>query len=266
MTAIATYETILPRLWIYSNYDCNLSCSYCVVMASPKAERRGIPYNMFCQLVDEAADLGLDRIFVTGGEPFLLPDIFDKLAYASGKVHTTVLTNAMLFSGKRLGQLKTLVGRNVSMQVSLDGADAESHNAYRGPGAWEKGVQGIRTLQELGFTVYVGSTETPANSAKLDKLRSFVDSLGIPEERHYIRKLARRGASADGIDLTVNHLIPELTVNIDGVFWHPFGTEGDMMLTRNIFPLADAVRLMSERYRDILHSGYSPERFHCGVV
>jgi hypothetical protein len=37
------------------------------------------------------------------------------------------------------------------------------------------------------------------------------------------------------------HLVRELTVNLDGVFWHPLATEPDMQVTKRIFPLAQAV-------------------------
>ena len=30
------------KLWIYTNYDCNLRCSYCVAKSSPNAPRRAM--------------------------------------------------------------------------------------------------------------------------------------------------------------------------------------------------------------------------------
>ena len=87
------------KLWIYTNYDCNLRCSYCVAKSSPNAPRRAIGLANAKQLVDEAVALGFEHIFFTGGEPFILPDIYAMLAYASARVPTTVLTNAMLLRG-----------------------------------------------------------------------------------------------------------------------------------------------------------------------
>ena len=84
------------KLWIYTNYDCNLRCSYCVAKSSPNAPRRAIGLANVQRLVDEAVALGFDHVFFTGGEPFLLNDIYDMLAYSSARVKTTVLTNAML--------------------------------------------------------------------------------------------------------------------------------------------------------------------------
>src|SRR5918912_1618715 len=90
------------KLWIYTNYDCNLRCSYCVAKSSPNAPRRAIGLVNVRRLVDEAADLGFTDVFFTGGEPFILNEIYDMLAYASARVRTTVLTNAMILRAQRL--------------------------------------------------------------------------------------------------------------------------------------------------------------------
>jgi MoaA/NifB/PqqE/SkfB family radical SAM enzyme len=229
------------KLWIYTNYDCNLRCSYCVAKSSPNAPRRSIGLDNVRKLVDEAVELGIGHIFFTGGEPFLLPDIYDMLAYASERVETTVLTNAMLFQGKRLEKLKAIAHPRLEIQVSLDGGRAEDHDAYRGKGTWEKTVVGIRTLQEAGFRVRLSTTETPANSPHMDALHAFRDSLGIPVEHHFIRPLAKRGYSKEGMELGMDNLSPELTVNIDGVFWHPLSTDADMQVAKHFLPLKPAM-------------------------
>src|SRR5436190_21573780 len=90
------------KLWIYTNYDCNLKCSYCVAKSGPNVPRRAVGLANVCRLIDEAVALGFDHVFFTGGEPFLLNEIYDMLAYASARVTTTVLTNAMLLRGVRL--------------------------------------------------------------------------------------------------------------------------------------------------------------------
>jgi len=58
------------KLWIYTNYDCNLRCSYCVAKSSPNAPRRAIGFENVKRLVDEALALSFDHVFFTGGEPF----------------------------------------------------------------------------------------------------------------------------------------------------------------------------------------------------
>ncbi|MEO8391356.1 MAG: radical SAM protein [Chloroflexota bacterium] len=255
----------LWKLWIYTNYDCNLRCSYCVAKSSPNAPRRSIGLENVKRLVNEAVGLGFGHIFFTGGEPFLLNDIYDMLAYSSERVETTVLTNAMLFQDKRLEKLKAIANDHLEIQVSLDGGRAEDHDAYRGKGTWEKTVDGIRTLQANGFRVRLSTTETPANTDHIDDLRAFRDSLGIPEAHHFIRPLAKRGYSKEGMELGMNNLSPELTVNIDGVFWHPLSTDADMQVAKHFLPLKPAMDTVQGLMDEMARTGtVSRVTFTCG--
>jgi len=261
MTGVTQCPAIAPRLWVYTNFDCNLQCSYCVARSSPRAERRGLAVHAYRRLVNEAAEYGIRELFITGGEPLLLPDIGDRLRYAAERMPTTLLTNAMLMHGRYLEVVRSLVGLDLRFQVSLDGADAETHDAYRGSGAWQKTLEGIATLQQLGATVVIGSTETPANVARLDELRRFVQLLGIPPEGHFIRPLARRGFSEEGLELSVTDLEPEVTVSVDGVYWHPLACEDDLLVTRRLFPFQDAMAQVHTMYHSVLESGALPQKF-----
>src|SRR5258708_10603847 len=151
--AVDLAPAFLWKLWVYTNYDCNLRCRYCVAKSSPNAPRRAIGLTNVQRLIDESIRLGFVHAFFTGGEPFLLPDIYDMLAYASARVPTTVLTNAMLLHGARLAKLVAIANDRLTVQVSLDGGCAEDHDAYRGAGAWARSVDGIQRLQAEGFQV-----------------------------------------------------------------------------------------------------------------
>jgi sulfatase maturation enzyme AslB (radical SAM superfamily) len=243
------------KLWIYTNYDCNLRCSYCVAKSSPNAPRRAIGLNNVKQLVDESVALGFDHIFFTGGEPFLLPDIYDMLAYASQRVQTSVLTNAMIIRGPRLEKLKAIKHENLILQVSLDGGVAEHHDAFRGAGTWAKTVEGIKLLQAAGFDVRLSTTETPANTAHMELAHEFRRGLGIPDEHHFVRPLAKRGYSKEGVELNMGNLVPEVTVNLDGVFWHPLSTDADMQVSKRIFPLKQSVDRIQTQLDEIARTG-----------
>ena len=245
----------LWKLWLYTNYDCNLRCSYCVAKSSPNAPRRALGAANVQRLIDEAVDLGFSEVFFTGGEPFILNDIYEMLAYSSARLRTSVLTNAMILRGPRLDKLCAIANDNLVVQVSLDGGCPEDHDAYRGKGSWQKAVEGIQILQERGFRVRLSTTETPANSARLGDVCEFHRSLGIPDEDHFVRPLAKRGYSREGIDLNMNNLIPEVTVNLDGVFWHPLSTDADMQISRALFPLADSVTRIRQQLDEIARNG-----------
>jgi MoaA/NifB/PqqE/SkfB family radical SAM enzyme len=243
------------KLWVYTNYDCNLRCRYCVAKSSPNAARRAIGLTNVQRLIDEAAELGFVHAFFTGGEPFLLPEIYDMLAYSSRQMQTTVLTNALLLHGARLEKLVALANERLIVQVSLDGGCAEDHDAYRGAGSWARAVDGIKRLQGYGFRVRLGTTETPANSSSLQLLCDFHRSLGIPDEDHFVRPLAKRGYSKEGLDLNMTNLVPEVTVNLDGVFWHPLSTDADMQVSKAMFPLSTAVGRIRNQLEQIARTG-----------
>jgi len=243
------------KLWVYTNYDCNLRCQYCVAKSSPNAPRRAIGLANVRRLIDEAKLIGFVHAFFTGGEPFLLPDIYDMLAYSSARMQTTVLTNAMLLHGARLQKLVAVANDALRVQVSLDGGCAEDHDAYRGAGSWARAVDGIKRLQAEGFRVRLGTTETPVNSAHLQQLCAFHRSLGIPDEDHFVRPLAKRGYSKQGLELNMANLVPEVTVNLDGVFWHPLSTDADMQVSKRMFPLATAVGRIQNQLDEITRSG-----------
>jgi MoaA/NifB/PqqE/SkfB family radical SAM enzyme len=179
------------------------------------------------------------------------------LAYASARLKSTVLTNAMILRGPRLDKLCTIANHNLVVQVSLDGGQPEYHDAYRGKGSWAKTVEGIKLLQERGFRVRLSTTETPANSVHLLEICEFHRSLGIPDEDHFIRPLAKRGYSREGLELNMSSLIPEMTVNLDGVFWHPLSTDADMQVSRKLFPLAEAVERIQQQL-EVMAQGGTP--------
>jgi MoaA/NifB/PqqE/SkfB family radical SAM enzyme len=243
------------KLWLYTNYDCNLLCSYCLAESTPTAPRRALGLANVQRLVDEAVELGFSEIFLTGGEPFILDDIYDMLAYSSARVKTSVLTNAMLLRRRRLERLRAIANDNLVVQVSLDGGAPEHHDAYRGQGTWTKTVEGIKTLQSHGFRIRLSTTETPANSAHLEEICEFHRSLGISEGDHFIRPMAKRGFAGEGLEVNKASLVPEVTVGVDGVFWHPLSTDPDMRVRKEIFPLKTAVECIQEQLESIANNG-----------
>lgn len=237
------------KLWLYTNFDCNLACTYCVAESTPTAPRRVLGLANVKRLVDEAAALNFTGVFLTGGEPFILDDIYDMLAYASARLKTTVLTNAMLLRRKRLEKLCAIANPNLVIQVSLDGGRPEHHDAYRGAGTWAKTVAGIRRLLERGFRVRIATTETPTNQAHLNELHTFRRSLGIPDEDHFVRPMAKRGFARQGVEVGIDTLVPEITATVDGIYWHPLVSPGDtdMRVSRDIGSLAAAVSCIQQQ-------------------
>ena len=257
---------LLHRLWIYTNYDCNLSCGYCVAESFVGAERNGLTSAQVCRLIDEAVALGMTELFLTGGEPFLLPDIFAMLAYGLEQMQVTVLSNGILLKGRRLQHLEALPHRErLTVQISLDGSHAAAHDGYRGEGSWQKAIDAIVRLKAAGFHVRLGTTVTPENEHDLPEMCQLHRQLGISDEDHIIRPLVRRGFSAKGMALALPALEPEVTGDRDGVYWHPVATDPDLLISSQIFPLRDAVERVKElRESVLLVTGGAASSFRCG--
>jgi hypothetical protein len=179
------------RLWLYTNFDCNLHCDYCCVRSSPTVSRRELGLARVQQITREAAALGVKEIFVTGGEPFLLEDIGDILLSCAAAAPTTVLTNGMLFSGRRAESLQALPRDRIVLQISLDSATPELHDLHRGPGTWARTREGIQRARALGFRVRLAATVS--TDAEAEAFRQFLDEEKIAVEDRVIRRIALRG-------------------------------------------------------------------------
>ncbi|HWX26882.1 MAG TPA: radical SAM protein [Steroidobacteraceae bacterium] len=251
------------RLWLYTNFDCNLSCDYCCVRSSPKVPRRALGIKRVRRIAVEAAELGVSEIFVTGGEPFMLPDIGEILAACASATPVTVLTNGMLFAGRRLETLRSLSRERVTLQVSLDSPTPERHESHRGKGTWARAWKGIERARAEGFRVRLAATVS--TDAEAEEFRGFLDAHQVIEENRVIRRIALRGSATEGIALARADLIPEVTITAEGVFWHPVGAEdNDLLVSRQIFPLADsfaAVRRAFDREHD--HQRRLAKIFNC---
>ena len=265
-------ELFPRRLWIYTNFDCNLSCSYCAVASSPAARKRRIGLERFRSLVDQAIDEGFDEIYVTGGEPFVEPAIVDMLEYASDRLPTVVLTNAMLFTGRRRRELERLSGREaLTLQTSIDGARPQTHDAFRGAGSWARTMEGIEYGRSLGLPLRAAMTETALNGEEVEELRALLAERGVVGDGFAVRPLVKRGFADDGMEVSDAVMVPELTITADGAHWHPVGgdldSSPDLLVARGgDVTLADAKRAIVERFLELRQAdGSLPRAYRCAV-
>ncbi len=238
------------RLWIYSNFHCNLACDYCCVSSSPSAAPRVIDLDEFAAIVDAASRVGVQELFITGGEPFMLLDLDERLTLAAATLPTTVLTNAMLWRGERLRRLEALPRDGLTLQISLDSPTAELHDRHRGEGSFDRALEGITCALRLGFRVRVAATlgaDAGDTEAGLDR---FFDELGLADDQRVVRRVARQGSANAGLTVSRASLIPEVCITADGVYWHPVAAiDPAMRVAPHWSPLDNVVDKIRDEYR-----------------
>jgi hypothetical protein len=251
------------RLWLYTNFDCNLHCDYCCVRSSPTVPRRELGLARVQRIAREAAELGVKEIFVTGGEPFLLEDIGDILLSCAATAPTTVLSNGMLFTGRRIDSLRALPRDRIVLQISLDSPTPELHDLHRGAGTWVRTREGIQRAHAHGFRVRLAATVSTDGEA--EAFRQFLDEEKIAAEDRVIRRIALRGAASEGVAVSRFDLVPEVTITADGVYWHPVGAEdADLLVTREMFPLVESFAAVRRAFdREGKHAHKLARIFNC---
>lgn len=238
------------RLWLYTNFDCNLACDYCCAGSSPGALARRLDPVVATAAVQELAGLGGREVLFTGGEPFLHPELAAMVTSAARHVEVTVLTNAMVFDrGSRRTLLERLPRDGVVLQISLDSPDPGLHDAVRGSGSFDRARAGIALARSLGFRVRVAATlaaDLPGRDRVVAGLQALLADDGLPPENLLVRPVAHEGAARAGVELHLEDLAPEPTLTVDGAWWHPACvTNPSMRVADTPLPLSDVLETIA---------------------
>lgn len=156
----------LETLWFNTGTLCNIACVNCYIESSPKNDR--LSYlscaDVRCYL-DEIADheLGTTTIGLTGGEPFMNPQIIEILdLILSRDFDLLVLSNAMKPMWHKRRQLTDLAARHpgrLAIRVSIDHYTRAGHEAIRGPDTWQPMQDGLSWLQQQAVTLTVAARQ-----------------------------------------------------------------------------------------------------------
>ena len=163
---------------------CNLSCLHCWPDSRSCDTTPPVPSETIKRLIREFTLLGVEEICLTGGEPLTHPDWFEILSFAcsqSGLDRVRLQTNATLLTEVNIEALGSIDFKGMIIQVSLEGATAETNDRVRGRGSFERAFRGLKSLAEagLGQQVVVTFTETQQNFAEIPRLLELLDRLGI---------------------------------------------------------------------------------------
>jgi MoaA/NifB/PqqE/SkfB family radical SAM enzyme len=167
--------------WYVTN-NCPLDCYHCFVGASYRNSREDLPLEVLERVADELVQIGAGCVNLTGGDPLLANHVFllaERLESAG--VTTTLSTTGWAVTpiiAERI--VHTFRG---GVQLSLDGARAETHDRLRGRrGAFDRALEAIDLLRQFDphYDMSVCFVPSARNHREFDALVDVVLAHGVP--------------------------------------------------------------------------------------
>lgn len=162
---------------------CNSDCEYCQHAISRAAcePKTSVPHDALMRIIDEAADLGVDAISISGGEPLLRPDICEAIhAMVDRRIVPVLLTNGLLLD-RMWRDLADAGLRYVT--ISVDSVDQQIYERQRGA-SFEQAMRGIDAACALReehpeAEIHVSAVLTRDNQNDFLKLLAYMNERAI---------------------------------------------------------------------------------------
>jgi len=171
---------------------CNLRCQHCYMNSAPE-RTRCLPAGMVIRCLQDTDQLGIRTVYLTGGEPFLHPELGTILSAVVPRqaFQLAVCTNGTLVGS---GEAALLKAHGVAAQVSVDGPESY-HDRFRGvKGAFQAASDGIQAFVLAGVPVTVVVTICRDNLGFLPWLAKWALRMGV--ERVSVQPLQEVGRGA----------------------------------------------------------------------
>lgn len=178
-------EHELHTVYVYLTRKCNLACAHCyIVGVGHAASDHDLNLETLTRLIEQARVMGVRRVKVSGGEPFLHPSALELLEHLDslGLEEILLETNGAVLQSNIVERLSRI--RGLQLFVSLDHIEARKHDAFRGkPGAFAMTSAALKRLGESDLT---STVTTVANGENFDRIQEIIDTVfswGIDRHR-----------------------------------------------------------------------------------
>lgn len=193
--SFSDFEAPLFMAW-QLNAECNIECLHCCEDAGhhmPDSMNRE-EVTDFCEQI---VALKIPYVAISGGEPLMHPDFFDICEFfCRHNVSLKVETNG-LFIDKDVARKFAGLGFR-SVQVSVDGATAKSHEKLRIKGEWQPTIDACNYLVEAGVNTEIVFVPTKFNIHETAAAIDMAYDMGI--YGFYTGKTMRIGRAAENWD------------------------------------------------------------------
>ena len=213
---------------------CNLKCQHCRAEAM---EGFAVGELTTEEILRVAEDIRKDAdpiIILTGGEPLARPDFFT-IAEQCTRLFTRVAmaTNGTLVDDALAQRIVDTGIQRVS--ISLDGALAETHDAFRGlPGSFHAALRGFDALKRAGMSMQANVTVTRHNLHEVDALLQLMLERGA--DAFHVFMLVPVGCGAE-IDEGVRLSPAETEERLEWLFEKSLELQGTMQIKATCAPM-----------------------------
>jgi MoaA/NifB/PqqE/SkfB family radical SAM enzyme len=158
---------------------CDLVCAHCRACATTQRHPDELTTAEGKRLLSRIAEMGTPLVVLTGGDPAKRPDLAELVEHGARAGLTMAVTpsGTPLFTRELLGRLKD--AGLARLAVSVDGTDAETHDAFRGvAGSFAESLRILEQARALGIPVQVNTSVGPHNESRLEDMASLVARVG----------------------------------------------------------------------------------------
>lgn len=175
---------------------CNQYCSHCYRDAGVAAEDE-LSLEEGLTLIDGIAASGFKIMIFSGGEPLMVPWLFELIHHAKKRgLRPVIGTNGTLISSDMANRLKAAGVMGVG--ISLDSLDAHKHDAFRSTtGAWTDAVFGMRNCRDAGLPFQIHTTVMTWNHGEIDKITDFAVDIGAVAHHTFFLIPTGRGSQIE---------------------------------------------------------------------
>ncbi len=164
-------------VWNFT-YKCNLNCKHCY-SDSGNHSKMELSTKEAMKVVDQIADFGVTSLAFSGGEPLMRKDFFEVAHHAlNAGLYVSLATNGTLLTEENVRKLKEIGIHYV--EVSLDGANAKTHDFFRGKtGAFDQTLQGLKNCMDKNICTCIAVTGTKNNLTEIPAVLEMAENMGI---------------------------------------------------------------------------------------
>ncbi len=165
---------------IYLTHACNLECRHCYLSAGRPLSNE-LNADDWLLILDKLRDLGVNYVYLLGGEPMLLirrGGLLEIISHAKDLgLYVSMSTNGMLIDRENALLLKS-AGLD-QVQVSLDGPNPAVNDVIRGFGSFDKAVRAVNVFREVGVAVSLSYTVISDNAYYVVDMVRLTERLGV---------------------------------------------------------------------------------------